>query len=67
MLPQCQALEAAVADAAISAALTQRRAFRFPRGYLMREKSVHGFQTGDHVRAEVPSGVKAGTHQGRDR
>ena len=39
--------------------------FSFPRGYLMRTKRVHGFGTGDMVRAEVPSGVKAGTHIGR--
>jgi 5-methylcytosine-specific restriction endonuclease McrA len=37
----------------------------FPRGYLMREKRVHGFQTGDWVRAEVPTGKKAGVHVGR--
>ena len=39
--------------------------FGFPRGYLMRTKRVHGFGTGDMVRAEVPSGVKAGIHIGR--
>lgn len=39
--------------------------FGFPRGYLMRGKSVHGFRTGDMVRAVVPSGKKAGTHVGR--
>jgi hypothetical protein len=39
--------------------------FGFPRGYLMRTKRVHGFGTGDMVRAEVPAGVKAGTHIGR--
>ena len=37
----------------------------FARGYLMRQKQVHGFQTGDHVRAEVPGGKKAGIHTGR--
>jgi 5-methylcytosine-specific restriction endonuclease McrA len=37
----------------------------FPRGYLMREKSVHGFQTGDMVRAIVPTGKKEGTWLGR--
>ncbi|WP_233855018.1 RNA-guided endonuclease IscB [Paraburkholderia sp. HD33-4] len=37
----------------------------FPRGYLMRQKQVQGFQTGDHVRADVPSGKKAGIHIGR--
>ncbi|WP_151669989.1 RNA-guided endonuclease IscB [Nitrincola schmidtii] len=39
--------------------------FGFPRGYLMRQKSVKGFQTGDLVKAEVPSGKKEGTHTGR--
>jgi 5-methylcytosine-specific restriction endonuclease McrA len=38
----------------------------FPRGYLMREKSVHGFRTGDMVKACVPAKFKtAGTHSGR--
>ena len=39
--------------------------YGFPRGYLMRAKSVHGFQTGDMVKAVEPTGKKAGTHQGR--
>lgn len=39
--------------------------FGFPRGYLMREKSVKGFQTGDMVIAAVQVGKKAGTHTGR--
>jgi len=37
----------------------------FPNGYLMRQKAVHGFRTGDLVRAVVPTGKKAGVHQGR--
>ena len=37
----------------------------FPRGYLTRSKTVHGFRTGDLVRAIVPSGKNAGTHTGR--
>ena len=37
----------------------------FPRGYLMRHKQVHGFQTGDIVRAIVPTGKKAGAYVGR--
>jgi 5-methylcytosine-specific restriction endonuclease McrA len=37
----------------------------FPRGYLTRTKSVHGFRTGDLVKAAVPSGKKAGTYIGR--
>lgn len=39
--------------------------FGFPRGYLMRSKAVHGFATGDLVKAVVPTGKKAGCHQGR--
>jgi len=39
--------------------------FGFPRGYLIRHKAVRGFQTGDHVRADVPKGKKAGIHVGR--
>jgi len=37
----------------------------FPRGYLRRHKRVLGFQTGDWVRAEVPTGKKAGVYVGR--
>ena len=44
---------------------TRNDAFGFPRGYLMRGKSVHGFRTGDMVRALVPSGKEAGVHTGR--
>jgi len=40
--------------------------YGFPRGYLMREKSVCGFRTGDLVRADVPApSRKAGVHVGR--
>lgn len=39
--------------------------FGFPRGYLMREKQVLGFQTGDMVKARVPAGRQAGAYQGR--
>ncbi|MET1113376.1 MAG: HNH endonuclease, partial [Comamonas sp.] len=39
--------------------------FGFPRGYLLRSKRVHGFGTGDMVRADVPKGIKAGVHTGR--
>lgn len=39
--------------------------YGFPRGYLTRTKRIHGFQTGDRVRAEVPKGKKAGVHTGR--
>lgn len=44
---------------------TRLDSFGFPRGYLMREKSIRGFQTGDLVKAVVPKGKKAGTHLGR--
>jgi 5-methylcytosine-specific restriction endonuclease McrA len=44
---------------------TRLNAFGFPRGFLMREKSVKGFRTGDRVVATVPTGKKAGTHTGR--
>ncbi len=37
----------------------------FPRGYLMRCKAVRGFQTGDRVRAMVPTGKKTGIYVGR--
>ena len=39
--------------------------YGFPRSYLMRQKAVKGFRTGDLVCATVPSGKKAGAHQGR--
>lgn len=44
---------------------TRLSKFGFPRGYLMRQKQVKGFQTGDMVKAIVPTGKKAGTHTGR--
>lgn len=44
---------------------TRLNKYGFPRGYLMRQKSVKGFQTGDMVVATVPTGVKAGVHVGR--
>lgn len=37
----------------------------FPRGYLMRQKQIYGFQTGDMVKAMVPSGKNSGVHMGR--
>lgn len=39
--------------------------YGFPRGYLTRQKRIHGFQTGDRIKAEVPSGKKAGVYTGR--
>lgn len=44
---------------------TRLTRYGFPRGYLMRQKSVRGFRTGDSVRAVVPAGKKAGMHVGR--
>ena len=37
----------------------------FPRAFLPMHKKVHGFQTGDLVKAAVPKGKFAGTHVGR--
>ena len=39
--------------------------YGFPRAYLMQQKSVHGFRTGDHVKAIVTKGKKQGTYTGR--
>jgi 5-methylcytosine-specific restriction endonuclease McrA len=39
--------------------------FGFPRARLTRQKFVHGFQTGDLVKAVIPHGKFRGTHQGR--
>jgi hypothetical protein len=39
--------------------------YGFPRGHLPREKMVHGFQTGDLVKAVISSGKKVGIHLGR--
>ncbi|MBI2571474.1 MAG: HNH endonuclease [Candidatus Schekmanbacteria bacterium] len=39
--------------------------FGFARGYLMRQKRVHGFATGDLVQAVVTQGKKIGTYTGR--
>jgi 5-methylcytosine-specific restriction endonuclease McrA len=44
---------------------THSNRYGFPRGYLTRRKAVHGFQTGDLVKAVVKSGKKAGTYLGR--
>ena len=44
---------------------TRLNQYGFPRGYLLRAKRVHGFATGDLVKAEVPSGRKAGRYTGR--
>ncbi|SRR6266487_1527812 len=40
--------------------------YGFPRGFLMREKRIQGFQTGDLIRAVVPDHLKTrGSHTGR--
>jgi len=44
---------------------TRLNAYGFPRGYLTRQKRIHGFQTGDQVKAEVTKGKKIGTYIGR--
>jgi hypothetical protein len=44
---------------------TRSDRFGFPRLRLPRTKTVHGFATGDLVRAVVPTGKRAGSHTGR--
>jgi 5-methylcytosine-specific restriction endonuclease McrA len=44
---------------------TRLNAFGFPRGYLMKTKSINGFRTGDYVVTTVSTGKKAGIHTGR--
>ncbi len=39
--------------------------FGFPRGFLLGQKKINGFQTGDQVAAVVPSGKKKGCYVGR--
>lgn len=39
--------------------------YGFPRGKAKAAKRIHGFQTGDRVRADVPTGKYAGTWCGR--
>jgi len=39
--------------------------FGFPRTSAKQVKRVHGFQTGDMVQADVPTGKKAGVYLGR--
>jgi len=46
-------------------ARTRTNSYGFPRLRLPSTKAVHGFQTGDLVRADVPTGTKAGVHIGR--
>jgi hypothetical protein len=44
---------------------TRLTKYGFPRGYLTRNKSIFGFQTGDLVKAVVTTGKKTGTDLGR--
>ena len=44
---------------------TRLTRFGFPRGYLTRQKRIHGFQTGDMVKAIVTKGKKVGEYTGR--
>ncbi|SFU63226.1 HNH endonuclease [Pseudoduganella namucuonensis] len=44
---------------------TRLDAYGFPRGYLTRKKRIHGFQTGDMVKALVTKGKKIGAYTGR--
>jgi hypothetical protein len=44
---------------------TRLTKYGFPHGYLMRSKSIFGFQTGDRVKAEVTTGKKIGKYLGR--
>ncbi|MFI6888622.1 RNA-guided endonuclease IscB [Streptosporangium canum] len=46
-------------------ARTRTDRYGLPRLRLPRTKSVHGYATGDLVRASVPSGKNAGVHTGR--
>jgi len=48
-----------------SYARTRSDRYGFPRLHLTRNKRHFGFQTGDHVRAVVRSGQKAGVYTGR--
>jgi 5-methylcytosine-specific restriction endonuclease McrA len=46
-------------------ARTKLDSYGFPRGYCLRQKQVHGFATGDIVRAKVTKGKKSGTYFGK--
>jgi hypothetical protein len=48
-----------------SYARTRTDKYGFPRLRLPRTKQHHGFQTGDLVRANIPTGKNAGAHTGR--
>ncbi len=38
--------------------------YGFPRGYLMKHKHIHGYKTGDYVKAIVTTGKKIGEYVG---
>lgn len=44
---------------------TRVNRYGFPRGHLMKQKSVKGFQTGNIVKSVIPSGKLQGVHVGR--
>lgn len=44
---------------------TRTDQYGFPRGYLLKDKSVQGFQTGDMIKAHVTKGKKVGVYIGR--
>src|ERR1700736_5388227 len=44
---------------------TRADPYGFPRLRLPRVKTVHGYATGDHVRARIPTGKRTRTHTGR--
>ena len=44
---------------------TRLNQYGFPRGYLLRQKAVKGFRTGDKVKAVVTQGKKIGMYVGR--
>ena len=44
---------------------TRTDKYGFPRGFCMRQKKVHGFASGDMVKAVVPKGKKKGTYFGK--
>lgn len=46
-------------------ARTKLDSYGFPRGYCLRQKQIHGFATGDMVKAIVPKGRKQGMHVGK--
>jgi len=62
-IPKTHALDAACVGGAYQR--TRLSKHGSPRGFLTCQKRHFGFQTGDLVRAEVPTGKKAGIYVGR--